>query len=202
MFPMRLILLFMALSMIWLNSAIGRDSNDKIDTILEFMVNMNKKVDKLTGTVDKLSDTEEISVMKVIKLEDAVQKIVKKEGEMEKQMGEMDSRLQKVNNNALISSLMSGWKFDDKGKRSIWEDYNSISTALAKGYKYYGRGWLGSSDDSISDFHKSFPQCVEMCNKKRESDGSAWNGISWEPQLTCTSNLSEYILYKFCLFVI
>ena len=198
MFPMRLILLFMALSMIWLNSAIGRDSNDKIDTILEFMVNMNKKVDKLTGTVDKLSDTEEISVMKVIKLEDAVQKIVKKEGEMEKQMGEMDSRLQKVNNNALISSLMSGWKFDDRDKRSIWEDYN----ALAKGYKYYGRGRYESCTASVGGFHKSFPQCVEMCNKKRESDGSAWNGISWEPQLTCTSNLSEYILYKFCLFVI
>ena len=187
---MRLAFLFMASFLIWCNSAIGRDANDKIDSILEFIVRMSGKMDKLTGTVEKLSKTEEISMEKIVKLEEAVLKIEKKEGAVEKWMGnitqKMDSnhkeenaKLQKLDNSTLISSLMSAWEPAEKGNRGIWEDHNSVSAALMKGWKYYGIGCQVYDDDYIYKFPKTFAECVQMCDEKRSTDGEDWNGMAW-----------------------
>ena len=96
MFLIRFVFLLMATLMVWSNSTLGTDSNDKIDIILEFIMNMSNKMDKLTGTVDKLSETEEISVMKVVKLEDAVQMMKIEMGEMKQTM---DSNKEKMKKN-------------------------------------------------------------------------------------------------------
>ena len=90
MFPMRLVFLFMGTSMILSNSTFGGESNDRIDSILEFMVNVDKRMNQLVDVVDglksevgKVVETEEQTVMKVVKMEDAMWMIVKKEGEMD-----------------------------------------------------------------------------------------------------------------------
>ena len=105
--------------MIWSNSA--SDSNDWIDEILAFMVKMSKNMEKLTGTVDKLTDkvnkladTDEISVRKIVKLEDAVQKIVKREGEMNSNIEDMKSKVDEIGIDASVRYPF-GWKYYGRG---------------------------------------------------------------------------------------
>ena len=155
--------------MVWSNSTLGTDSNDKIDIILEFIMNMSNKMDKLTGTVDKLSETEEISVMKVVKLEDAVQKMKKEMGEMKQTMDSSKEEMeQKMNTNKEeINSKMEKIEADVKSERFPF------------GWTFLGRGVEISHDYAIAEYHKSFTDCVNMCEHKRSTDGSEWNGLQW-----------------------
>ena len=102
---MHLVFLVMVTSMILSNSTFGGESNDRIDTILSQIIHMSKRMDVLVSDVGGLktdvgglktnvgdlntkvgtiSETEEQMEMKVVKMEDAMQKLVKNERETNK----------------------------------------------------------------------------------------------------------------------
>ena len=150
MFPLRFVFLIMVISMIWSNCALGGESNDRIDTLLSLMITMGKRIDKLT-------ETEEMTVDKVLKIEDEVQR-------MEKRFNQkMDS------NNKEVKSKMEKIDADVKSERYPF------------GWKYYGRGLHGSGrTDFITKHDTSFIQCVDMCEHKHVTDGKEWNGMEWQ----------------------
>ena len=88
----------------------------------------------------------------------------------------VDEKMKKMNNNVITSSLMSGWKFND---RSVWEDYKIVSNAFLKGWKYYGRGYYSSYTGYTGKYHTTFQQCLDFCEHKRGTDGKQWNGMVW-----------------------
>ena len=87
-------------------------------------------------------------------MEDAVQK----EGEMANQMEEMNSTM-----NALDTKVE---KIDN--------------LIYLRGWRYYGHGIQDSTTGDVYKEHTTFAQCVEMCNLKRATDGTTWNGMVWK----------------------
>ena len=47
------------------------------------------------------------------------------------------------------------------------------------GWKYLGRGECGTADDSVSKQPATFTECVNFCERKRDSEGSSWNGFTY-----------------------
>ena len=75
----------------------------------------------------------------------------------------MNSEVKK--NSKITRALSNGWDFNK---------------ALVEGWKYYWRGVWGSYDDCIYKEHKTFAQCLQMCQQQRTAHGEQWNGMLWD----------------------
>ena len=185
MFSERVLFLLLVSAIFLNNQVFGGESNDRIDVILSQIIGMNKRIDVLVGDVrgvktdvsklkkhvGTIAETEEMMEMKVVKIEDAVQKIVKKEGEMDSKMGNVEREI--GSGKSEISGVKSEMKEQSKKTEKIDENLKPLN------WVFIGRGEYGSRSDSITDFMPSFQQCVKFCDRKRLSDGYAWNGLTW-----------------------
>ena len=134
MFPVRLILLVLAATLIC-DDSLGSEPNDRRDEILAVMIKMNDKVDVLTGKVNGMEET--------------VGDIKKQVGEVTKEVGgvkkQMDSGMREVKR-----------KIDKKAEKV---DSDIISNTGLLAYKFVGRGQVGSRDVDP----ECFSHCVKMC---------------------------------------
>ena len=96
--------------------------------------------------------------MKVVKMEDAMQKMVKKEGEMEQRMDGLSNQISAV----------------DKKVENVDAD------VISHDWKYFGVGVYGTGSESYKS-KMPFLACIRSCEKHRVINGRAWNGLLWDP---------------------
>ena len=101
--PVRLILLVLATTLVSNSSLGGEAKNDKIDDILDFLVNMRNSVDTLTDKVSGIEETvHTISVMEdktaehVSKLEDRVEEVKSEVSDVKSEVSDVKSEVSNV----------------------------------------------------------------------------------------------------------
>ena len=101
--PVRLILLVLATTLVSNSSLGGEAKNDKIDDILDFLVNMRNSVDTLTDKVSGIEETvHTISVMEdktaehVSKLEDRVEEVKSEVSDVKSEVSYVKSKVSDV----------------------------------------------------------------------------------------------------------
>ena len=99
-------------------------------------------------------------------------------GELIKTEQQLVEKVQKISTKQIVDLNSQVGELKSK---MVEMDNGVSSTALLHGWKYYGRGAEGSSDDSVYKASTTLPQCVEFCEEKRGSGGAEWNGMAWVP---------------------
>lgn len=60
------------------------------------------------------------------------------------------------------------------------------------GWKFVGRGMSQTREDIVHKHPLTFTECVDLCEKKRASDGASWNGIEYCPAIQdCYCNKND-----------
>ena len=181
MASLRLMFLVMTLSSIIISdTTTGADSNDKLDTLLTYMVQMrddmtllSQKVDGVQEEVKDVARVEELTSEHLLKLEDKVADVIDKQERIEK-------KVEKVDRDVFVASVT--WTFISNGVQ-------------------------GTTDDQVSISDLTLGQCIEYCQRHRESAGSEWNGLVYKAS-TCwcgcdknsrgirTAGWNGYVLYR------
>ena len=182
MASLRLMFLVLTLSSsITSDTTTGADANDdRINTILSYMVRMSnymkllsQKVDGVQEEVKDVARVEELTSEHLLKLEDKVADVIDKQERIEK-------KVEKVDRDVFVASVT--WTFISNGVQ-------------------------GTTDDQVSISDLTLGQCIEYCQRHRESAGSEWNGLVYKAS-TCwcgcdknsrgirTAGWNGYVLYR------
>ena len=178
MFSMRLIFLLMAISLICHDITFGEEPNeDRIGAILFAITKINKNVGVLTVKVDGMEK-------KVNGIENKVDEVIKKEGELEIHVGDVTKQVGEVKTQ--VSDVKNEINAVDKKVEKM------KSEVLYNTWKFVGRGQEQIYDDQVGKDGTTLKECLELCQKKRISDGVEWNGVTWcVPHRWCYCNKND-----------
>ena len=186
MIPMRIVFLAMVSSMMLSNFVTG-ETNDRVDVIISQIVQMGQRIDKLI-------ETEEIAVSKVVKLEHYVGKMDKNLGEMKQQIGEVTADVATMDKNlGQVKNEVGEMKSQVDGmEKMVKVDHDLFTSgAVIPGWKYVGRGFQASFTKVEAKYHISLSQCVTFCEGKRNAGGN-WNGLWYVAKIgACQCNLDD-----------
>ena len=148
---------------------LGADHNDdRIGTILSYMVQMrddmkllNQKVDGVQTEVKDVARIEELTSDHLLKLEEKVADVIEKQGKMEKQILEGDRNIE------------NQVKTVDKKIERIDKD----TWIGSFGWTFIGNGVQGAYDDQVTTRGLTLGQCIEHCQQHRMDAGIVWNGL-------------------------
>ena len=198
MASLRIMFLVITLSSIIISdTTIGADHNeDRIGTILSYMVQMkddmkllSQKVDGVQEEVKDVSRIEELTSDHLLKVEDKVADVIDKQEKMgsqvsfvNNQVSEVKNKVEKIERDAFVALALSRWRF-------------------------IGIGVQGSRDEQVIKNGFTLGQCIEYCQKYRESAGTVWNGLVYQASTSycwCdknsrgirTSGWDEFVLYR------
>ena len=59
-------------------------------------------------------------------------------------------------------------------------DLDVMSDGYPYGWTFLGHGCYETEDDHLFKGYPSLKLCYSMCNLKRQTDGTSWNGIIWD----------------------
>ena len=153
-------ILFLMLSVVTTfncNDVSAANPNNQIEILLERLI---QKVDLLEKNMEKVSFQADDLEMDAAQTKKTINGLV------------TDVENVKTNMASSTYNVIS----DEVKKHYV--NVEDVSHALAEGYHFVGNGYEEDSDDSIEK-HISFSHCVDMCTKKRDADGEAWNSFYW-----------------------
>ena len=162
-------LMFLVMTLIsGIISGIGAEANDdRIGTILSYMVQMrddvkllSQKVDGVQEEVKDVARVEELTSEHLLKLEDKVTDVIDKQGKIEHQVSTVENQVNTVD-------------------RKV-EKADSDVFAASVTWTFIGNGVQGTTDEQVHEYHLTLGQCIECCQKHRESAGTVWNGLVYK----------------------
>ena len=134
---------------------------------------LSRKVDGVEEEVKDVSRIEELTSEHLLKLEDKVADVIDKQ---EKMGSHIENQVSAVNNHVgAVQNQVS------EVKRKVEKIGRDAFVALALSrWRFIGIGVQGSEDEQISKTGLTLGQCIEYCQKHRESAGTAWNGMVYK----------------------
>ena len=136
-------------SIIISDTTTGADSNDKLDTLLSYMVRMNddmkllnQKVDGVQEKVKDVSGIEELTSEHLLKLEEKVADVIDKQGKMENHLMGVEQNIANQ-----ISAVQNQVSAIEKKVEKVDRD---VFVAPALTWRFVGNGVQGQMDAQVS----------------------------------------------------
>ena len=165
----------------------GTDAND---SILDRLIKMSTKLDKLVNVVtdvvnhQKKTDDKMASIdSKVKHVNSEMTMVNSKVSQIGSKMATMESKM-----NGMAKSVGQNKNHVDAVERSMKENWKQVTQSVdgiskfmaeLKITKFIGFGTSVTTDDHQLLTVTSMEECLETCLKKRRDAGPAWNGVTY-----------------------